>query len=371
MDLCFNIVMTGYDHTVFDSLAASNTKQRLINYADIVQGKYPQSRLVYIALRAPRGAKPFSEGHVDFIPIHCNILSIFYLLPRALIKIKNKSFILSQTPYEDGFICLTYSKLKGILCGIQVHNDLQNAPGVFPLALLRRLMSYYCFFGADIIRTVNPLAGSGLAKAYGDKVKTIPVAPSIIPNRRDTVPDTPHILIVSRFSKEKGVDAALRVVAKVSEKLPNIKITIIGDGPERDQLENLAKQLDIHPNFLGTLPPQDLAYYYSNASLLLLTSRQESWGRVLIEAILAGLPIVATSTLGAQAIIKANENGFCHPVDDIDALSQSVVRLCTDNDLNCKMGNESYKMSGLYRSQKLEHDLVETILLKLTTKELK
>ncbi len=362
--------MTGYDHTVFDSLASSNTEQRLIGYASILQKHYPQARLIYLALRSPRSAKKFSKNNVDFIPIYCNIFSIFYKLPYALARLKNIVFIFSQTPYEDGFLCLIYSKMRKIVYGVQVHNDPQNIPGIQPISLIRQWMSYYCFSSASLIRTVNPITADHLKGSYGEKVRVIPVAPSIIPSLRNTIPDENNILIVSRLSNEKGVDTALNVIAKVSEKIPNIKVTIIGDGDERKSLENQTQLLDINANFLGALPPQELSFHYSQATLLLLTSRQEGWGRVLIEAILAGLPIVATETLGAKAIVKNNENGFLHPIDDVEALSSSVVKLCFDKDLNNKMGYESYKISKIYQSQKLDHELVEYILSNLTTKDL-
>ncbi len=371
INMGLNIVMTGYDHTVFENLGSSNTKERLIGYAAILEGHHPKSKLTYLALRAPKEAKKFTKDNVDFIPIYCNILSLFYKLPYELSKLNNISFVFSQTPYEDGFICLAYSKIKRILYGVQVHNDLQNTPGIPPIALIRQFMSYCCFLGAKIIRTVNPITGSQLRKSYGDKVKTIPVTPSIIPCLRTGTPDKPHILIVSRLSKEKGVDIGLEVIAKVSGKLPNVKVTIIGDGNEENKLKHQAKLLGIDANFLGAISPQDLSDYYCQATLLLLTSKQEGWGRVLIEAIFAGLPIVATETLGAKAIVKNNENGFLHPIDDVEALSSSVIKLCFDKDLNNKMGYESYKISKIYQSQKLDHELIESILSKLTTKDLK
>lgn len=359
--MALNIVMTGYDHTVFDGLASSNTEQRLIGYATILEDLHPESRLIYLALRAPKNAKRFTKNNVDFVPIYGNAFNILYRLPYALLQLKNISFLFSQTPYEDGFICLIYSKIKNISYGAQVHNDPQNTPGIAPLAFIRRLMSYCCFSAAKIIRTVNPITANQLKKSYGEKVKFIPVAPSVIPSLRSTIPDEPHILIVSRLSEEKGVDTALKVIAKASEQIPNIKVTIIGEGDNKNNLEHQAKLLGISVNFLGALPPQELSYYYSQATLLLLTSRQEGWGRVLIEAIFAGLPIVATATLGAQAIVKHNQNGFLNPIDDVGALSSSVIKLCFNKDLNNKMGYESRKISQIYKSHELDRELIEAI----------
>lgn len=369
--MSLHIVMTGYDHTVFEDQSASNTEQRLLGYASILASKHSGARLTYLALRAPLNAKKFTKQNVDFIPIHCGSLSLFYHLPRHLSALKDVSFIFSQTPYEDGFSSLIFAKLKGIAYGVQIHNDPQNIPGIWPLRLLRKAMSLCCYSTAKLIRVVNPIIANQFKELYGDKVRTIPVAPSLIPSQRTSLPQTPHILIVSRLSREKGIDIALNVIAKATEKVPNLMTTIIGDGIEKASLLEQSKELGIRVDFLGTLAPQELSKYYSKSTLLLLTSREEGWGRVFIEGMMAGLPIVATATLGAKAIIFPDKNGFLSPINDIDGLSQNVTKLCFDEDLNTKMGYESYKMSEGYQSQKLDHDLIEAILSKCTMKERK
>lgn len=76
--MSLHIVMTGYDHTVFEPRAASDTRERLMRYAALLQQKDPQARLTYLALRAPKQAAAFSAEGREFVPTPGSLAMMLY-----------------------------------------------------------------------------------------------------------------------------------------------------------------------------------------------------------------------------------------------------------------------------------------------------
>jgi hypothetical protein len=120
------------------------------------------------------------------------------------------------------------------------------------------------------------------------------------------------ILSVSNLIKIKGIDYNLRAIAKVKEKHPKIIYLIIGDGPERNFLENLAKQLNIENlvKFLGLLPHKKTMEYFSVCDIFSLPSWNEGFGVVYLEAMASGKPIIACMDQGIDDIIENKKNGL-------------------------------------------------------------
>ncbi|MES2729051.1 MAG: glycosyltransferase family 4 protein [Pseudomonadota bacterium] len=362
-----HIVMTGYDQTVFCPAGSSDTRQRLQTYAALLS-KDAAAHITYICLRTPAHLQAFVESNVTFIPISGGILQMPFRLMLQLRKLRNISLICTQTPYEDGLAGMIFASLHDIPFAVQVHNDPTHTPGG-RLRFLRQIMSRLCFAQAKLIRVVNPIVGRELEEKYNRRVKVIPVAPAVTPTPRDTLPQIPEILVVSRLSPEKNVALALHVMARVQLKVPEAHMTIAGEGADRAKLERQAKEAGIAVTFLGGLPPSELAKLYSCATLLLLTSREEGLGRVLIEAMFAGLPIVATRTKGASCIIHHGETGYLQDVDDVIDLSESVVELCLDHARNTAMGRRGQQQSQQYLPDVINQTLIAALLEASQSKE--
>lgn len=145
----------------------------------------------------------------------------------------------------------------------------------------------------------------------------------------------------------KGVDVLLRSFARVQNNASESILAIAGPDDDnrmtRARLEKLADSLNITyaVRFLGALSWQVLAQYYLSADVFVLPTRKDTWGKVLVEAGLAGLPLITTDVCGGAGIlVQNNRNGYVIPVDDVDALAQAMMKL-TDSQLRDRFGRES------------------------------
>jgi N-acetylglucosaminyldiphosphoundecaprenol N-acetyl-beta-D-mannosaminyltransferase len=156
-----------------------------------------------------------------------------------------------------------------------------------------------------------------LYEDYKKYLKDIKVEVKYIPLTIDSIHDknkldNKNIISVGRLSKEKGFDDLIEIMKLVRLKDENIKLTICGDGPERKQLQELIdndNSIRKTVSITGFLNYDDLKKQYENSSLYVMTSHEESFGLVLIEAMSYGIPCFAfDSALGACEIIN-NKNG--------------------------------------------------------------
>ena len=137
------------------------------------------------------------------------------------------------------------------------------------------------------------------------------------------------VLCAGRLVPEKGFDQALQAFARV--KLPQACMAIVGEGPERRRLEALAQELGVadRVTFAGYQP--DIGPWLKRARLLLLTSRFEGYAAVVVEALGAGRPVVATDcTPAARELLRHGDAGEVAPIGDVEALAQALTKLLTD-----------------------------------------
>lgn len=139
-------------------------------------------------------------------------------------------------------------------------------------------------------------------------VKYIPNIVSEFPTKLNKC-NNKNIISVGRFSPEKGYKDLIEIYKQVKKQNSNIKLTLVGDGPEMDDLKELIKKEKLNIKLTGFLNQEELKKEYSIASLFVMTSYEESFGLVLIEAMSYGIPCFAfDSALGAKEIIN-NKNG--------------------------------------------------------------
>lgn len=132
------------------------------------------------------------------------------------------------------------------------------------------------------------------------------------------------LMHASNFRPVKNVESVVEVFAKVREQRPS-RLLMVGDGPERDRAEQRARDLgvDASVNFLGA--QEHLEDLLPLADVFLLPSEHESFGLAALEAMSAGVAVVATSEGGTREVIRHGENGFLHAPGDIDGMAASVL----------------------------------------------
>lgn len=150
----------------------------------------------------------------------------------------------------------------------------------------------------------------------------------------------PTALYVGRMEPLKGPHYLIQAFAQVVAKLPTARLRLVGDGPQRPELEALAAKLDITTNvdFLGWVPQDHIADQYARANVVVVPSIcPEALGLVAIEALSAGRPVVATQMGGLPELITPGHNGLTVPAADPAAMAGAIIQILSDPKLQQAM----------------------------------
>jgi glycosyltransferase involved in cell wall biosynthesis len=139
----------------------------------------------------------------------------------------------------------------------------------------------------------------------------------------------PIFMSVSRLIPPKGIDLLINAVAEYRNRFGPCVLWVIGEGPERESLARLARQLNIEDSvsFLGTLDQMSLKGAFERSTALVFPSLQDFTGRVVVEALTVGIPVVVSSLTGAaETLVRDGINGFVVDPRDTPALAESMHR---------------------------------------------
>ena len=141
---------------------------------------------------------------------------------------------------------------------------------------------------------------------------------------------------VSNFRPVKRIDNVMRIFARVALQVPS-RLLLVGDGPELGTVYRLARELGV-AHLIDAVGAQDgIIPLLSASDLFLLPSAQESFGLAALEAMACEVPVVASNVGGLPEVIEHGHTGFLHPVEDVEGMSESAIRLLTDDDLHAQV----------------------------------
>lgn len=158
----------------------------------------------------------------------------------------------------------------------------------------------------------------------------------------------PRVLFVGRLAPQKGVGTLVAAAGLLED--PSAQVLLVGDGPERKALEREPKRIGVgdRVHFVGFLAHERLPAVLAHADLLVLPSIYEELGPVLLEAMQAGLPIVASKTGGIPDVIEDGVNGLLVPPGNPGALARAIDRLLADRDLARRLSEEARQRAKDY-----------------------
>ncbi len=162
---------------------------------------------------------------------------------------------------------------------------------------------------------------------------------------------SPIILSVARQYRRKDTATLIRAMPVLLARIPNIRLRIIGDGPELVRTCRLTEQLGVMDSvsFLKSLLSVDtLRDEYARASVFCLPSLQEGFGIVFLEAMSHGLPIVAVESGSVPEIAPHGETSLLVPPGDPDALAHALIRVLTDSKLGMRLGKAGRQRARRY-----------------------
>ena len=250
--------------------------------------------------------------------------------------------------------------------------DILEAPGWSPLHgwLTRSALAKADHISATGLRLANDTL------RYAPRSKPVTVVPFGIdlaqfqPAARNGAPKSIVVLgAVARLSQEKGLDVLLRAAAQLIGGGTPLRVVLAGDGPQRGELERLAKQLgiDAKVDFRGEIPHERVPAVLSEIDIFAMPSLAEGFGVAALEAAAMELPVVASRVHGIPDVVADGQTGLLVPPKDVGALATVVRRLAGDADLRATMGRagrafveERYRwQENVAQMERLYHYLLE------------
>jgi phosphatidylinositol alpha-1,6-mannosyltransferase len=198
------------------------------------------------------------------------------------------------------------------------------------------------YFRTRLASVLTPAAAARMVRlAPGvDMAEFRPGAGGAAIRERLGLGDRPVVLCVSRMVPRKGQDTLIKAWPKVRAEVPDAVLLLVGDGPYRRKLEQLASHLDIaeHVIFTGPVPWSELPAHYDAADLFAMPCRTrrggldvEGLGIVYLEASATGLPVIGGDSGGAPDAILDGETGYVVPGGDETAVANRAIELLTDH----------------------------------------
>lgn len=182
----------------------------------------------------------------------------------------------------------------------------------------------------------NYLSSHGIASA---RISHIPNFSRIPPNSnpRPAIQTSAKFAAYGRMVEKKGFDQLLKAFAETISIFPQARLSLGGDGPEREKLEALANNLGISKSVAFPGWVHDVQDFLSKSDIFVLPSLDEPFGIAIIEAMACGMPIIATMTQGPLEILH-KQTAILVPIDDINSLSKAMQAALRNPESTAQLG---------------------------------
>lgn len=352
----FHIVQISSDDTAFSLGDSSEFVQRQIGYGQLLEQMRSNSIITIIIFTKNSEAKSFRSGNVTFQPLAVKLSGLskvhaWYVLYKSLEHIHCKqpiNVITTQTVHDEAWIALLFAKQQRCPIVGQIHYDIFNpdAKGTIAHNMIGRVRYALTLKSLKYFTAIR-VVGSGIAKTIQAQrlqknVVVLPVAMSLF-NQAKPVENThrePKVIFVGRLVEQKNLPMWLEIAERVAQVIPEARFELIGDGVLRDELKSLVARKGLLDKvfFRGFVSYQDLPKIYQEASVFLITSFYEGFGRVVAEALANRLAVVAPCITGIEDIVVDGRSGYLHSPGDVIGMSTSVINLLRTPSLSKEMG---------------------------------
>ncbi|MBI5305139.1 MAG: glycosyltransferase family 4 protein [Chloroflexi bacterium] len=267
--------------------------------------------------RVLRAFKP-DVVYVHFLSINALwVLLLHYLMPfRLVVSARGNDIqgIPQRSRLQRGMLARLFARADAILfCSSYVQRD-----------------------AAPYLSHASPRAFVGVVGDGYDPAEFIEPSPF--------VHSAPYLLAMGRLVHKKGFDVLIRAFAQISHDFPHVDLLVAGDGDERTALEQLIDALEMRGRIvlLGFADrPTSLALFWG-CTCFVLSSRLEPFGIVVVEAMAAHKPVLATKSGGVVDLVQEGVSGMLVAPDDVDALARGLRAMLADPDATRAMGERAF-----------------------------
>lgn len=298
---------------------------------------------LHIVTAAPEATEQH-KGSLHVYGVACNKLTRVRSLAikaHAIIVREHIDVVSAQDPFEHGLAALRAVRGTNAKLHIQIHTDFLSPWFVRASPLLVSLLNRMririarkVLPHASGIRVVSERIRDSLIATYGTRI----VRPHVIPIQvagmvPEQVPLPPHsfsfaLITVSRLEPEKRIKDIITALHTVHDTCPQVGLVVVGDGSEKPKLQKLARSLSLENSVVFTEGWRTDAWgLVRNADAYIQTSAYEGYGRTLIEAALAGVPVISTDVGIVGEVFSGKGDILVAPVSSPEALAIHIRTL--------------------------------------------
>lgn len=251
-----------------------------------------------------------------------------------------------------------YANSKDKPLVVTYHNDIIGNGFANIIARIYNSMGLnYVLKSADkiIITQPNYLKSSSHLKKYEEKIQVIPTGVDldkfqpIKVSEDEDVPTIFFLSVLDEFHKYKGLDYLLSALKIVKNKISHIKLIIGGKGVLLDYYQEMVSNMGLNDNveFAGFIPDERIAEYYSRANVFVLpsiSSLQEGFGIVALEALSCETPVITTEIVGVADDLTRIKGGIVVPPKNAEKLADSILEVLYDVEMQKEMGKRGRKL---------------------------
>lgn len=253
-----------------------------------------------------------------------------YGFPVAVVNLLLRKPILLK---NVGDFAWEFSTRHGWIPAGQTIDEFQTTPHSLRVNLLRAVQRWYTRAARVVV--APSYYSASLVTGWGLAVRKV----RVIYNALDPVGDLPSpqearaalglngptIVTVARLTPWKGIAGLIRALGQVRKEIPQARLVVVGDGPERKALEQEAAPLGEAVKFVGTQPPEQVRLYLRAADLFALFSTYEGLPHTVLEAMQVGTPVIVSDAGGNKEVVTHGETGWMVPKGDKQALIRAIL----------------------------------------------
>ncbi len=373
------VLMFSTDERILDK--DTEVYPRMQKYAGIME--------LHLIVLSRRKKEPFMEGNLCvYSAVHNNFfirwLTAFVLAGKLCSEIPF-DIVTIQAPDEIGLIGWLRAKKFKIPLQIQIHTDILS-PWYKRGSWKERIRFWLALFlipRANCLRVVSERIKKSVELKFNNRGLRIEVLP-IFTDVKKFLSVNPDPKIEERFKnfsfkmisvgrfvdKEKNFSMLLEVMKDFIKVCPQALLVLVGDGPDKNYYISKIKKGGLKNNVIIEPWRENLPSFYKSFDLFLMSSNYEGWGRVVVEAVAAGLPIIMTDVGLAQEFVKDHKNAIITPVNDVKCFIESLTKIYKNTSLRneIKENNVRFEWKKISQEAYLHsyRDIMERCLIKKT-----
>jgi glycosyltransferase involved in cell wall biosynthesis len=280
-----------------------------------------------------------------------------FRVARALRSFRPQA-IVTQTAYEAA-AALAARKLAGSEARVvlEVHGDWRTSTRLYGSPARRALggtgdrIAAWAVRRADVVRTVSPFTSSLVRELGVQPAATFPAYMYLEPfleHEPAPLPEQPVALFVGVLEAYKNVDGLAAAWRLAAPRAPQAQLRLVGRGTRTDLVEALLRDLPEQTSWDERLSPQEVVRALDNATVLVLPSRSEGMGRVLVEAFCRGRGIVGSRAGSIPDLVEGGVNGLLVDADDVPGLADAIVAALTEPGLAERLGAAAHERAAVW-----------------------